>query len=481
MNDNKDETKTQALFNTKQAAKFLGVSVRTLKYWQKSGKLVPEIKCANGQRGGRGKCAKYTEEQLKSVQNGANQSDETVQFDSQTGQLEGISSGDEIVMCSEPRALVPVSTDGRKALIPSGIKVKKTNSCVEYVDEESRELVQNSKYTQPVTYYSPKDKVSYAIWNRKLKLNHNYPIVTVFKSEYFGCLINLDYQQIFESEDVITGAEFSDFDRSVYDALVTLYVSQNMIFTSEQIWRIISKNPEAKITETELLKIAKSMFHIGNFWLSILTDHELQSEAWEEKKTNNGKSFKGEKQYYVNLELMYGARLLEFRFLSVRAVKYTEIIDGEKVMKSKLVPDKWQLLTEPILYQYASKKAQIAAISLELFGFGEKKSKKLVIKNVNHTSDLTNFLIREIDTMKKTTKSRNPYSATILLERIYELDGINEVQKTGNNINVKKSYTRKKLEKILADFIEKKMISGYKFHKRVIGKSLVFYSVEILF
>lgn len=139
--------------------------------------------------------------------------------------------------------------------------------------------------------------------------------------------------------------------------------------------------------------------------------------------------------------------MLEFRFLSVRTVKYTEIIDGEKMMKSKLVPDKWQLLTEPILYQYASKKAQIAAISLELFGFGEKKSKKLVIKNVNHTSDLTNFLIREIDTMKKTAKSKNPYSSTIVLERIYELYGINEVQKTGNNINVKKKLHAEKVGK----------------------------------
>ena len=55
-------------YTLKEAAEFLGKSVRTLKYWCKSGKFVPEIKCATGQRGGRGKCAKYTEVQLKSVQ-----------------------------------------------------------------------------------------------------------------------------------------------------------------------------------------------------------------------------------------------------------------------------------------------------------------------------------------------------------------------------------------------------------------------------
>lgn len=42
-NDNKPADETQELFDIKEAAKFLGVSVRTLKYWRKSGKLVPDV------------------------------------------------------------------------------------------------------------------------------------------------------------------------------------------------------------------------------------------------------------------------------------------------------------------------------------------------------------------------------------------------------------------------------------------------------
>lgn len=34
----------EKLYSTKDAAKFLGASIRTLKRWRKSGKLVPEIK-----------------------------------------------------------------------------------------------------------------------------------------------------------------------------------------------------------------------------------------------------------------------------------------------------------------------------------------------------------------------------------------------------------------------------------------------------
>ena len=40
--DNKLDEKTQESFDIKEAAKFLGVSVRTLKRWRKSGKLVPD-------------------------------------------------------------------------------------------------------------------------------------------------------------------------------------------------------------------------------------------------------------------------------------------------------------------------------------------------------------------------------------------------------------------------------------------------------
>ena len=103
---------------------------------------------------------------------------------------------------------------------------------------------------------------------------------------------------------MVTGVEFSDFDRSVYDAIITLCVAGNMIFSTEQVWRIICKNPSAKLTDTERIKIAKGIFHIGNFFLTILTDHKEKPEAWEEKNKKTDKSFKGERQYYSKLRLV---------------------------------------------------------------------------------------------------------------------------------------------------------------------------------
>ena len=57
----------QKLYSTKQAAKFLGVSVRTLRYWRKSGKLVPTIKGDTGPGNG----AKSARNGAKSARNGA--------------------------------------------------------------------------------------------------------------------------------------------------------------------------------------------------------------------------------------------------------------------------------------------------------------------------------------------------------------------------------------------------------------------------
>ena len=59
----------QKLYSTKQAAKFLGVSVRTLKYWRKSGKLVPDSQEETSAKFGRRLVQKYSLEQLRKVQN----------------------------------------------------------------------------------------------------------------------------------------------------------------------------------------------------------------------------------------------------------------------------------------------------------------------------------------------------------------------------------------------------------------------------
>ena len=83
--------------------------------------------------------------------------------------------------------------------------------------------------------------------------------------------------------------------------------------------------------------------------------------------------------------------------------------------------------------------------------------------------------------MKKTSKRKQPYSRFILLDKIYKIDGIEDIEQTNDNIKTKKKTTRQKLEKVLQRFKENGMIQGHTFHKKVKGKSLTFHSVEINF
>ena len=121
----------------------------------------------------------------------------------------------------------------------------------------------------PDILFSPKDKVSNRTWDNSLPVGRYMGIVTIRKTENFGCVVQLNYEKIINSDDVITGAELSPFDRCVYDAVVTLFVTGHTVFSTADILRIISHNPKARLTPGNRNKIIKSMFHISKFWLSI--------------------------------------------------------------------------------------------------------------------------------------------------------------------------------------------------------------------
>ena len=97
---------------------------------------------------------------------------------------------------------------------------------------------------------------------------------------------------------------------------------------------------------------------------------------------------------------------------------------------------------------------------------------------VNCLDEITDYICEA----SYTSKRKQPYSRVILLERIYKIDGINDIQQDDiNGINKKKSRTRDKLDKLLSRFKENGMIKGHQFHKKIKGKSLYFHSVEIIF
>ena len=456
-NDNTNTNEMQEAFDIKEAAKFIGVSVRTLKYWRKSGKLVLEMKGHTG----RSKKSKYSLAQLKKVQNskyehsgkGAKFLGKGAKFEDD--QLKNVKS----VTCkNEPTKLV------------------KANNLI-YVVEGAETLIQNAKFVSPTTLYSPKDKVSNKTWDNTIQCDEDRPVVTVRKSEDFGCIVRLNYEKIFTDERVITGANFSDFDRALYDAVVTLMTAGNNIFSNAALWRIITQNPDAKITDYARLKIVKSMFHIGNFLISIVTNYSKKADVWADFNSDSTqRPFKSERKFYKKLQAIYGGRLLGFRWIAERSITITRTVDGQGIIERKDIPEIWQFIAPPILYQYAADKEQVASIAMTLLNTSDKADNKPALRRGSHTNELANFLTREIDTMKK----KPNYSKIIVLDRIYSIDGIDEVQQDKNDLKKKKKRTRDKLEKILFRLKENGLIQGHKFHKKVIGKATTFYSVEIL-
>ena len=447
-NDNTNTDKTQALMKSGKAAEFLGIPHRTFKFWVKAGKLIPDFVSQKGYNF-------FSEENLarfkakagnEAGQNGTKAGKPGNQ-NAQTGQCQ-----------NEPTELVKVDN-----LI--------------YVVDEAETLIQNAALVSPNTLFSPKDKVSNMTWNNTIQCNEDRPVVTVKKSEDFGCIVRLNYDKIFADERVITGANFSDFDRTLYDAVVTLMVAGNNIFSNAALWRIITQNPDAKLTDSARLKIAKSMFHIGNFLISIVTDYSKKADVWADFNSDSTqRPFKSERKFYKKLQSIYGGRLLEFRWIAERSITITRTVDGQKIIERKDIPEIWQFIAPPILYQYAADKEQVASIAMTLLNTSDKTDNKPALKRGTHTDELANFLAREIDTMKK----KPNYSKIIVLDRIYSIDGIDEVQNDANSLKQKKKYTRSKIEKILSRFKANGLIQGHKFHKKVIGKATTFYSVEIL-
>lgn len=317
------------------------------------------------------------------------------------------------------------------------IKKNFSHPVVKFNNPEDELNFKERNFIMPETWFSPKDKISNRIWGDKLPIGENTGIITAHKMGDSGCIVQLDYEKIINSDDVITGAQLSNFDRCVYDAVVTLHVAGNDIFSTTNIWRIISQNSKSELTPSNRDKIIKSMFHISRFWMSIVTDDSEKSDTWD--SLNQDKIFKPERKIYKNLQTVYTGRLLDFRVIGRITFDVSYSYDGKEYHEKEEFAEVWKLGFPPILYQYAHAKNQVSAVPIKYLDTSRKTDKKIALKRGDRTDELASFLAREIDTMKKTAKRKQPYSRIILLERIYKIDGIDDIQQgDANGINKKK-------------------------------------------
>ena len=163
-------------------------------------------------------------------------------------------------------------------------------------DANEQEIFEETDFLNPDTYFSPKDKISNVTWNNKLSIGYDVGVTTIRKNENFGCVVHLDYEKIINSPDVVAGAELSPFDRTVYDAVSTIYASGNHFFSTTELLRVITQNPKTKLTEKKREKIRKSLFHIARFWMTVVTGYSDKLSTWANLSRN--KPFSSERKLY---------------------------------------------------------------------------------------------------------------------------------------------------------------------------------------
>ena len=453
----KNKNQEQKFLKTGQVAKLLNVHRNTIKYWARNGILVPDH-TINGYH-------YYTEQQITDF----------------------CKTGQNLLANSQNWTKSPTIKNKTGQNLQNFVQV--INQTGQNLLSENSSNINKYNLLYPTVNYSAKTKVSNMLFRPKkqIKINQLNGIVTLpSKKDFFGVVVRLrihkpeaDCEQFFD-DDSIFSQPLNEFDQAVYDAVVSLYVADNTIFTTDAICKVLAHNTQTRLTNKKRIDIAFSLLKLYAHFITIITDDSINSSDWTSFNDNSSK-FKGERKFYTNLKQYYQDRLLNFRIVNSVNVTCHKNINGSKIPFNRTIPNEWKIIQIPILYDYAAIKKQVAATNIEYLNTSkDKQNDKLPALNRNtRTDNLANFLAHEIDTMKKTANKKR-YSHFILMDTLYKLDGIDDISQNANNIKTKKQYTRKKIIKLLSRFKDNGLIADYVFHKKKRGKTFFLHSIEIL-
>ena len=79
---------------------------------------------------------------------------------------------------------------------PKANEKNNNKSSIIFNDSNEEENFQNTNRVTPETFFSPKDKVSNVVWNNEIDIGDDIGVITIFKSENFGCIVKLNYEKI---------------------------------------------------------------------------------------------------------------------------------------------------------------------------------------------------------------------------------------------------------------------------------------------
>lgn len=249
----------------------------------------------------------------------------------------------------------------------------------------------------------------------------------------------------------LTGKPYEHYDRSIMDALVTLwlYGDESHIVTPDMIYRTMTHKSDIDISAVQTSEIINSIEKLRRIHVTVDATEEMQKRNVLDENGN------------PILSCKFDEFLLSARCIDVSA--------GGHVVKA------YKILSEPILLSYSKMTRQIITINAKYLDIkqvdeqGNLTTKSL--KNSTKRIAIRDYLIRRIEMMKHKRKYGNRIITTILFDTIFE--------ETGTQTDVKqyKSNNKKYVLQVLDFFKASNFIYDYKLKKN--GKTLV--GVDIFF
>jgi len=234
----------------------------------------------------------------------------------------------------------------------------------------------------------------------------------------------------YEGDNSNTGelVRFTSYDREIHDAIVSLFVVGNNLFTTEMVYRAMNGlNKSEKVSGVALNSIKQSVEKSRNLRLNL----DFTQEAGAYKK---------------DCKTTYTGYLLE-------CDKVTITTGGQ-------IKEAYQLLQNPILYDYAQVSGQILSIPIILL------QTKRFVRNTSDVIVLRGYLLRQIEWIKSPKSKRK--NNNISYEKLFlELDIFTD---SFSNYNEKTRKVREHVEKILNGWVDCGYIKGYERYKS--GKTI---------
>lgn len=281
----------------------------------------------------------------------------------------------------------------------------------------------------PQKYIMPNNKLANEMPNISKDYNAIYDLeVNKRKKAYTTVSLNYNDENIKIHEK---DKRFTAYDRSVHNAVCSIYEAGNTTFTADQVYRAMNGYDDSQYVSPQAIgAVTKSLDKSRSILVKI--DY-----------TNEAKAYKKDVEQFVMEDYILSAK------------KITLKAGGKEVIGYKLN-------SKPILYQYAQLTNQVITVPSKLL------NTKDVIKSTPEVIVIREYLIKRIEEMKNPS---NKMGNKILFESIYNIIDQPDPDKK------KAKKVRDIVKTLLTKFKTEKYIKDFEFYKE--GRS--FKGVEIIY